>query len=278
MNTLQRLRAIIGIEFRLSLRNRWVVLATLGLLLFALALGFLSAGPSAQGRADALSLTASSLATLSVYLVPLIALLLSYDSLCGELERGTLALVLATPLTRTELVAGKFLSHFLVLAVAVGLGFGLAGMGVGAVSGISWVGILAWWRLVWTAMLLGAVFIAAGIAVSASTRKTATAAAIVIGIWLFAVVLYDVVLLAGLVTDPGGIFTKRLFPYLVVANPGDAFRLFNLAALEVAAPASGIDGLARTMPFPPAAALWVLALWLLVLGGLGLKAVKGLQP
>lgn len=278
MSGLVRLRAIVGVEFKQALRNRWVLSATLGLLIFALALGFLGAGPSAQGRGDPLSLTAASLATLSVYLVPLLALLISYDALSGELERGTLALVLATPLSRGELMLGKLISHLLVLGIALGAGFGIAGLAVGAVSGFALPGILAWWRLIWTGLLLGAVFIVGGILISAVARKTATAAAMAIGLWLAVTVLYDVILLAGLILDREGMFTKLLFPYLVIANPGDAFRLFNLSALEAATPVAGVDGLARTMPYPSYVALTVLGGWMAILGAGGLAAIKRLQP
>lgn len=278
MNELKRIRAVASIEFRLALRNRWVLLATTGLLLFALALGFLSAGLSEQTRSDALSITAGSLATLSVYLIPLIALILSYDTMTGEVERGTLALVLATPVSRWELVLGKFLSHISVLAIAILVGYGIAGIAIAAVHGYQMEGVWAWVRLAWTCLLLGAVFSGLGMLVSVRTAKTGTAAAIVIGIWLLLVVLYDVALLASLVADKGGFFTKVLFPYFVVANPGDAFRLFNLAMLEAAAPVAGIDGLARTMPFAPWFAIGVLFLWLGVLAGAALSAVRKLQP
>lgn len=278
MTQLKRIIAIISIEFRLALRNRWVLLATLGLLLFALALGFLSAGPSAHVKTDALSVTGASLATLSVYLIPLIALILSYDTISGEVERGTLALVLATPVNRWELIVGKFLSHLGVLGVAILVGYGIAGVAIASVYGFEMVGVWAWVRLGWTCLLLGAVFIGLGMLVSTRTSKTGTAAALVIGIWLLLVVLYDVALLAGIVADNGSFFTKVLFPYLVVANPGDAFRLFNLVALEASAPVAGIDGLARTMPFPPQMAIFVLWGWLIVLAGAAFSSMRRLQP
>lgn len=278
MTWLGRLLAVISIEFCLALRNRWVLLATLALSVFALTLGFLSSGSATAIKGDDLSITAASLATLSVYLIPLIALILSYDTICGEVERGTLALVLATPLSRGELVLGKFLSHVLVLAVAICVGFGISGVALALVFGSGPAGIFAWARLVWTGLLLGSVFIGLGMLVSTRTARTATSAVIVIGVWLLAVVLYDVVLLAGLITDNGGFFTKVLFPYLVIANPGDAFRLFNLAALESAAPVAGIDGLARTMPFSPVLSIVVLVIWLLGLAAAILFNVRRLKP
>ena len=74
-------------ELRVGTRNRWVLLAASILLLFALVLGFLGSGPTGTIKTDPLVVTVASLATLSVYLVPLIALLLSYDAIAGEIDR-----------------------------------------------------------------------------------------------------------------------------------------------------------------------------------------------
>ena len=114
--------------------------------------------------------------------------------------------------------------------------------------------------------------------VSILSLRTGTAAAFAVGIWILAVVLYDLALLAGVVADNGGVFAKTLFPFFVVANPGDAFRIFNLAALEAAAPVSGLDGLASTLPFSPAYALGALVLWLAALLGAGFFSIRRLAP
>jgi Cu-processing system permease protein len=61
------------------------------------------------------------------------------------------------------------------------------------------------------------------------------------------------------VADGGGAFTTQVFPWLLLANPADAFRLYNLAASEAAGAAAGIAGAAQTIP--PAWALTSLLLW-----------------
>ena len=251
MNGLDRMAAVAATEFRLAFRNRWVLLSTLAFTLFALALAFLGSGPSGALKVDALTLTAASLSTLTVYLVPLMALLVSYDSIAGEIERGTLALVLA-----------KFCGHLAVLTLAIAVGYGIAGAVIAGLNGANPAGLVAWGRLVATAVLLGAVFVALGMMLSGLPRQTGTAAAMAIGAWLVLVVLYDLALLGAVIVDQGGAFTKTIFPALVLANPGDAFRLYNLALIESNAPVAGLDGLAHTLPFPVSSALVVLALWL----------------
>ncbi len=278
MNGIDRMAAVTATEFRLAFRNRWVLLSTLAFTLFALALAFLGSGPSGALKADALTLTAASLATLTVYLVPLMALLVSYDSIAGEIERGTLALVLATPLRRGELVMAKFLGHLAVLALAIAVGYGIAGAVIAGVHGADTPGFLAWARLLSTAILLGAVFIALGMALSGLPRQTGTAAALAIGAWLILVVLYDLALLGAVIVDQGGAFTKTVFPGLVLANPGDAFRLYNLALIESNAPVAGLDGLAHTLPFPVSSALGVLLLWLVASLAVAWTLIRRIRP
>lgn len=272
-----RLLIVFAQEMRLATRNLWVLGATGLLALFALALGFLGASQGAQYDVDVLSLTAASLSTLSVYLIPLIALLMSYDALAGEVERGTLALTLATPIRRSELFLGKFLSQTVAVGVAIGFGFGIAGLAVGLVYGAGADGILAWLRLMGASVALGAVFVGLGLMLSAFAGRISTAAVFAIGLWLVLVVLYDLALLGGVIAAGDSVFTRRVFPWLVLANPADAFRIFNLAALD-AAPVSGIDGLARTLPFPPAITLAVMLGWGLGALGLGIWRIKRIVP
>ncbi|AUJ65874.1 nitrous oxidase accessory protein (plasmid) [Aestuarium zhoushanense] len=272
-----RLSIIIGQELRLARRNIWVLLTTALLALFALALAFLGAGQGARLDAEILSLTAASLATLSVYLIPLIALLTSYDAIAGEIERGTLALTLATPTRRWELFIGKFIAQTTSVGGAILIGLGLAGAAVSAVYGASIDGLLVWLRLMLSTAGLGAVFVALGLMVSAFSTRVATAAALSIGLWLVLVVLYDLALLGGVIAAGDGAFTRVVFPWLVLGNPADAYRIFNLAALD-AAPVSGIDGLARTMPFPAQITLVAMAIWAVLPLGLGTLRTKRIVP
>ena len=67
-------------EIRGGLRNRWVASLIVTLAGLALILALLGAAPGGGVKASALSVTVVSLASLSVYLLPLIALMLSYDA------------------------------------------------------------------------------------------------------------------------------------------------------------------------------------------------------
>ncbi|KIC13512.1 ABC transporter permease subunit, partial [Leisingera sp. ANG-Vp] len=108
--------------------------------------------------------------------------------------------------------------------------------------------LMALGRLVLTSILLGAVFLVLGYALSALSSGATAAAGLSAGVWLVFVVLYDLGLLGAVVMDSGGVFTQKIFPWVMVANPADAFRLWNVAASESVALSSGMAGAASALP------------------------------
>lgn len=263
-------------EFRIALRNRWVTITVVLMALFALVLSAAGSAPTGDVGVDALSVTVASLTSLGVYLVPLMALLMAFDAVAGEVERGTLSLTLTYPVSRSGILLGKFAAHLAVLTIAVGAGYGLAAITALATDPEAVTGLPALLRLFWSSIFLGAVFLALGYALSAIARRPGTAAGLAIGVWLALVVLYDLGLLAAVVADSGGAFTTHALPWLLLANPADAFRLYNLAASEATAAASGLGGAAQTIP--AAHALISVLLWPLVAFGLAVAALRRVTP
>jgi Cu-processing system permease protein len=271
-----RILAIATAELRIAIRNRWVAIASILMLLFSLALTFAGSAPTGALGVDLLTVAVASMTTLSVYLVPLLALLLAFDAIVGEVERGGLALVLTYPVSRTEVLVGKFLAHIAALTLAIALGFGTSGLAAWATGGVGPESLVALVRLTASAVALGATFLAIGYALSALARSPGAAAGLAITVWVVFVVLYDLGLLGALVYDGGGTFTRQIFPWLLAANPADAFRLFNLAGSDQLALATGLTGAAAAMP-AWAAKLSLLA-WPVVAMGLARLALRRVEP
>jgi Cu-processing system permease protein len=252
---LSRILTIAAQEIRIGIRNKWILLATMILAVFSLALALLGSAPAGTLGVDRLTITVASLASLSVYLVPLIALLLAFDAICGEVERGTLLMTFSCPISRPEFLVGKALGHTLVLSFALVIGYGLTAGLLVAMGAGSLTGLIDFARLITTSILLGVCFLAIGYVLSSLTRQSGTAAAAAIAAWLVLVVLYDLALLGALVANPSGVFASSVFPYAVLLNPADAFRLFNLAALGASELVGGTAGVSETLPFDPRFAL-----------------------
>lgn len=232
------LLAIVGEEIREALRNRWLAGAMLLFLALAMALAFVGSAPVGEVRASALSVTVVSLASLSVYLVPLIALLISFDAAVGEQDRGTLLLLLTYPIARWQVLLGKFLGALLILGLAILVGYGAAG-GVLAVSAEAIDGWQAYARMMGSSWLLGAAFVGLGMLISVAVRQRATAVGLAVGLWLMMVVVYDLALLGLLLADEKLVLSPEVFSVLMILNPTDAYRIFNLAGSEAAGLVSG---------------------------------------
>lgn len=268
------MRAILilaGKEIRDGLRNRWVVGATLLLAGLAFALTFLGSAPTGQLGVKPLAVTVVSLASLSIFLLPLIALLISYDSIVGETERGCMLLLLTYPVTPVQIISGKFLGHVTILALATVLGYGAAGVAA-AVAGDgdpeSWMAFLA---LIGSSVLLGGVFVALGILASTLVKERGTAAGLAIGLWLVFVVLFDFALLGLLIASKGAV-GESVFSWLLLVNPADVYRLFNLTGFDNVRQFSGMTGTWAGDSFPPAGLIAVLVAWMAVPLGLAMVA------
>jgi Cu-processing system permease protein len=271
-----RIFAIARAEMLILRRNWWLMMATGIMVLFALALTFAGSAPTGTLGVDMLTISVSSMTTLAVYLAPLLALMMSFDAIAGERDRGTLSLLLTYPAGRGEILMGKFLAQLTALGIATGVGLGSAGVIAGLYGGASTESLMALLRLIATATLLGAVFVALGYGVSALAKSPAAAAGLAAGLWLVFVVLFDLGLLGAVVMDDGGFFTQKIFPWMMVANPADAFRVWNIAGSDGVAIASGMGGAAKTLPIW--AAPLSLLFWPLLAFALAHTAFRRVEP
>ncbi|MBD9448633.1 MULTISPECIES: ABC transporter permease [unclassified Rhizobium] len=228
-----------------GLRNRWVLGATLLLAALALTLTALGSAPTGNVGVNQLDVVIVSLSSLTIFLVPLIALLLSHDAIVGEMERGTMQLLLSYPVGRNQVILGKFFGHVAILAFATLCGYGAAALALAITSpdidAASWRAFLA---MIGSSVLLGAVFVAIGYLASTIVSERSTAGGIAIGIWLLFVLIYDMALLGALVAAAGHALPSGLLDTFLLLNPTDVYRMLNLGSGDASA-LSGLGGVAK---------------------------------
>ncbi len=127
-------------------------------------------------------------AFLFVVLFPLVIIALSYELLSGERERGTLAMLLAQPVSQGDLVLGKASARALALCT-VTLIFALIGLfvaGADLTTAAAWgqvalyASILVTWALFWFALAVW---------INARGQTSAGNALAMVGVWLVLVVV-----------------------------------------------------------------------------------------
>jgi Cu-processing system permease protein len=228
-------------EWRERIRNRWVLVVALVFAVFALAIAYFGAAQQGEVGFRGIEATVASLVSLVTYLVPLIALILGYDAIVGERERGSLELLMAMPVTRCEILLGKYLGLAGALAASTALGFGA---GIVLAQALTARDLFHYGGFVASAILLGLAFLSLSLLVSVMARDRVRASGIAIGLWFFFVLVYDLLLMGALVAS-GGQLSSAVFAGALVCNPADIFRLFNIFSYEQV---QSMYGLATVMP------------------------------
>ena len=212
-------------EFRDGIRNRWTGAITVIFILMSLGLAYFGSATAGVLGFSSLESTLVSLASLSVMLIPLIALMLAYNCFVGELEQGTLLLLMTYPLSNAQLLLGKFVGQAAIITLASTLGFGLPAIIISIFSDVDVVNVLtAFSQFIILASLLGWVFIAIAYIISISVAEKSKAAGLALIVWFLFVLVFDLVLMAILVASEGNI-NETLVPFLLWVNPTDVFRI-----------------------------------------------------
>ncbi|MEZ5358113.1 MAG: ABC transporter permease [Candidatus Zixiibacteriota bacterium] len=134
----------------------------------------------------------------------LFAILLGYDAVCGEKERGTLRLSFANAVPRATYILGKLIGSFVTLVTALILAI-LLGCLLLPLLGVSLTGD-EWVRLaiiIGTGLLYFAVFLSISVFVSTITHRSSSAFLTLLVIWVISVLIVPraSVLLAGRAVD-----------------------------------------------------------------------------
>jgi Cu-processing system permease protein len=212
-------------EFRDGLRNRWTGAITVIFIIMSLGLAYFGSATAGVLGFSSLESTLVSLASLCVMLIPLIALMLAYNSFVGELEQGTLLLLMTYPLSSAQLLLGKFTGQAAIITLASVLGFGLPAIIICLISDVDVASVLiAFSQFIVLASLLGWVFIALAYIISISVAEKSKAAGLALIVWFLFVLVFDLVLMAILVASEGNI-NETLVPFLLWVNPTDVFRI-----------------------------------------------------
>ena len=218
--------ALAAAEFRSALRGR--VIQWFGALFGVLAIGISIAGLGASGElmVQGFGRTAVSLLTLALYLLPLVGLALGASTFGAE-DGGT-ELLLAQPVSRGAVLAGRAAGLALALVAVAVAGFGAAGLVVALFAGSAGLGGYA--AVLAGAALVGLAGLSLGVLIGVLARRRTAAVGMALAAWLAIAVVYDLVAIAVLQLfgsgEPGPLLVA-----LLALNPVDGVRALGLTAL-----------------------------------------------
>ena len=111
-------------ELRDAVRSRWFLLYTLAFAVLGLAVSYVSAAGSGGSGLSGFGRTTAGLINIVLLVVPLMALTAGAATIASDRERGMLSYVFAQPVSRLEVLLGKYvgLAASLLACLCLGLG------------------------------------------------------------------------------------------------------------------------------------------------------------
>jgi Cu-processing system permease protein len=180
-----------------NVRNKWIILISVMFALLTLVISYFGSLRS-PGWQD-LGVTIAGMENLITFLVPIIALMLGYAAIIGEIERGSMSSLLSMSTTRFEIIIGKFLGLASVLCFMILVGFGTAGLVIAVnVSNVNYLDYLVF---LGATMLLGLVFLTITMFLSTIFNKRSAAMGGAILLWFLFNIILPVVFLGLLATS-----------------------------------------------------------------------------
>jgi ABC-type transport system involved in multi-copper enzyme maturation permease subunit len=257
-------------EFMDNLRNNWIMILTVLFIILTLVISFVSGG----GSLGDIEITVVGLLTIASVLVPIIAVMLGYNTISGEAESGSLLVMQSYPVSRGEVYFGKFLGLGSVLAVSVLLGFGISGIVIGAaVGGANPGGFLVF---IFLTILLGLIYLSMSICFSAILKRRTTSLYAGIGLFFWSMIISSVIL--GVFLGTGGSFADLLsggmpnwlWSSMMVLSPMDMFQTATFLGFDLrVANISGFGGIAIPDFISMANLLVIFILWIVIPLGVG---------
>jgi Cu-processing system permease protein len=213
-------------EFRQALESRWLFGFTALLTALVLGLSFFGMAQSREVGFQGFARVTLSLMNLVLFIVPLTGLMLGVTSVTGG--SGALPLLLAQPVSRREVLAGKLVGLGAALTVAQLVGFGGGGVVVALSAGADQVRGFA--ALTGLSIALGWLMVSTSLMIAVLRPDRLKAMSTALFLWLLLVVAYDLVVL-GATSMLGGLPLQRVLVPALLLNPVDIARVLTTLAV-----------------------------------------------
>jgi Cu-processing system permease protein len=164
-----------------NVRNLWIIIMTVIFAVLTIAMSAVGSYFS-EGFQD-LEITILLMMSIVQLLVPIIALMLGYAAIVGEVEKGSMNMLISLPTSRLEIILGKLFGLGGVLSFTILVGFGISGVIIGLlVPNISYIEYIIF---IIATILVGLVYLYIAFFFSNLFKKRSTALGGAIFLWFF---------------------------------------------------------------------------------------------
>jgi Cu-processing system permease protein len=251
-----------------NVRNKWIILVAAMFAILTLVVSYFgSLGTSGWQN---LGNTISGMTELGSFLISIVAFMLGYATIIGEIERGSMSAMLSLSANRFEIVVGKWLGLGAVLCFTILVGYGFAGLLIAL--NVSNVDILEYLAFIGLTMLFGLVFLTVAICFSTIFAKRSTALGGAIFLWfLFNIILpivfvgllmttidFSEITMTSTITAPDWYFVLNLF------NPISVYSTLITLAIGPVQTSTGSGFIPNPSWYSTGLLLTILVVWIIV--------------
>lgn len=216
---MNELKVIISREIKIGFRNPWAYSFMALFTIFVLSLLLINNQQYVIGYTS----TSATMLNLSLYLLPLMSLMLGAFSLTAEKEDRSWELLASYPLTTWSYIIGKYIGLAVVINIIIFVGFGVSSI-IGIAFGIA-LHYTTYINLLLFCSIIAITFLAIAIMIGTLSKNRWQALTINIGIWFFLIMAWPTLLIAILGLLPYSII-KPTLSILTIINPAEFIRLF----------------------------------------------------
>ena len=213
-------------ELTLNRRNRWVVSFAALYTLLTLTVSIFGMVTSGYAGFQDFVRTAVSVVNLSGFVVPLFALLLGVFSFLAHREH--LELLVTQPVSRAQVILGKYLGLLATVLGATMIGLGLPGIVISFSVGLE--GALEYALVSLLALLLSVVFTGLATLIALVCNRQQIALGVSVGVWIFFELVYSLMMLGTTLYFSRATLRVLLLTGLL-GNPVDLTRVLSLLAV-----------------------------------------------
>lgn len=221
-----RILTIAHREIKLGLRNSWTYSFLVLLSIFTIAILLLQSGLAAtEGYTD----MTGTVINMTLYLLPLITLLIGGVSTAIEKEDGHWGLLSTYTITTYAFLWGKWLGLAIILLTMLFFSFGLAGL-ITVIFGqaLAFSTLIFFWAF---SSALALVFLSISLLIGAISKNRWQALIGGIAVWFLTIIIWPLLLISGLSTLPYK-YIKPTLELLTLLNPAEFIRIFAIMQLK----------------------------------------------
>lgn len=215
-------------ELKVISRSKWVFSFTILYTVLAITI-VLFGGSAEEAGFTGFNRMAASLLNLSLFLVPLLTLLIGSTSLAGDKEDGSLTLLFTYPIPTSRILVGKFIGLLVTLFAVVTFGYGAAGLilffSKASVS-LNFFLLFYGFTMLLMILFLGLAML---VGVLSSTRFQALGLSLIL--WAVTVLFYEFVIMGlAMVISKGAILA--MFTASILLNPVELIRVWTIISMD----------------------------------------------